>query len=384
MHPKGLNFANQRKVVILRDVHDETWEDIAKKVKNLQGDAPNAQTVTNVYKAFSTRGGRVKTKYKNCGRQAWKATPEVEKFLLKRLRELRCQCVCTSTTLQLVLAREKKVKLSTSYIRKLLVKHGYKWLRRSQKRKYDANTRAQRIAFAKQVLKMSAAQLRERLAFAMDGVILTMPPRDPTNRWNYCHYGEDHLWRLPSEACSPKLAGDDPYGKQVPLARAIPMWGGVSAGGFSVVVFHKTKKLTAEEWCTAVKQGKLRDAIKKLKPTLRFGPWWVLCDNEGFLRARASTRLYQRIKVKLWKIPKLSPDCNPVEKFWGWVRARLRAMDLRDACAKRPCLGKMAYRRHVRRLCSSKRAQTVAANCARGLKKVCKEILLKKGAATRG
>ena len=71
---------------------------------------------------------------------------------------------------------------------------------------------------------------------------------------------------------------------------------------------------------------------------------------------------------------------NPVEKFWAWLRSRLRAMDLRDAVAKRPVLRKTAFRAPVRRLCQTKKAQKVAGNHARALKGVCRMILQKKGA----
>ena len=81
-------------------------------------------------------------------------------------------------------------------------------------------------------MRLSDAALKEKLSFAMDGVILGMPPRDHTERWNYCKYGTEFMWRKPSESFQPELAGDDAYGKQVPQARAIPLWG----GGTEVVV----------------------------------------------------------------------------------------------------------------------------------------------------
>jgi hypothetical protein len=231
---------------------------------------------------------------------------------------------------------------------------------------------------------MSAAKLRERLSLAMDGVVLTMPPSPATDRWNFCKYGETQIWRKPSESASPELAGNDDYGNQAPLSRAVPLWGGVSTGGFSAVVFHQSKKMKAAEWCAAVDAGKLRSAITALEPTRPAGPWCVLCDNESFLRASTTTPLYRREKVRLWKIPARSPDCNPVEKFWAWLRRRLHAMDLKDAVEKRPVLTKAAYRRRVQGVCGSRQAQRVASSCALGLKRVCKELLKKKGAATRG
>ena len=122
VHPAGLSFASQRQVVIRRDVYGETWNTIAEQVQNLRGEMPSEETVRRVYKRFSTTDGRVKTKYAKCGRKKWKMTPAIESFLVSSLRKLRLRCVCTSTTLQHVLAREKGFQVSQSYIKKILVK----------------------------------------------------------------------------------------------------------------------------------------------------------------------------------------------------------------------------------------------------------------------
>ena len=57
-------------------------------------------------------------------------------------------------------------------------------------------------------------------------------------------------------------------------------------------------------------------------------------------------------------------------------------MDLADAHQGRPVLGKVAYKDHVRRVWRTKRAKTIAKNCANSLRKVCREVVKKKGAAT--
>ena len=192
------------------------------------------------------------------------------------------------------------------------------------------------------------------------------------------------MWRKRSEAACPDLAGDDPYVDQVPLSRAIPLWGGVSAGGFAEVLIHETKKLNGTEWAEAVDSGRLRDAIKSLRPIEPNGPWKAISDNERFLRTALAGAAHRRAGVKLWRIPAKSPDLNPAEKYWSWLRWKLRALDLADALKKRPVLSKMAYKARVRSVCRSKRSQAVASACAIGLKKVCKEVIKKKGAATRG
>ena len=384
VHPAGLSFVTQRNLVLMRDVKGMKFEDIAAELTNQNGDVPNRQTVVNYYNSFSARLGHVKTKYANCGRSSWKFTPEVEQWLVKKLKELRKVSICTSTTLQHALARERKIKVSASGIRKVLQDHGYRWRTRSQKRFYSGPERRAREAFARKVLRLSAAALRKKLALAIDGIVLTMPPADDADRFNYCRFGEDHMWRLDSEAVHPDLGGDDPYGKQAPLARCIPLWGGCSAGGFGILSFHKTKKLSQDEWIKALRSGAVKKAIQGTNPTNKNGPWEMLCDNEGFLEAKAVCKEYAKLRIDMWHVPPRSPDLNPVEKFWAWLRRHLRALDLQDAVAKRPVLGKTAYRERVRRVLHTKKATRVARNCTLGLAKVCREVLRKTGAATRG
>lgn len=193
------------------------------------------------------------------------------------------------------------------------------------------------------------------------------------------------MWRKPSEAANPKLAGDAPYGKQAPIGRCIPLWGGISAGGFCPIVFHPSKKMDEDEWAPLVADGKLVNAIKKLKPVSKRGPWWVLCDNETFLTTDQSKKAYRDCRVKLWKIPAKSPDLNPIEKFWSWVRKQLRAQDFEDLRAGRDVPCKADYTGRVKRLLRSAKAQKAASNIAGGLRKVCHEVVHKKqGAASRG
>ena len=73
---------------------------------------------------------------------------------------------------------------------------------------------------------------------------------------------------------------------------------------------------------------------------------------------------------------------NPAERCWSWLRRKLRLMDLDDAVKKRPLLDKTAYRAQVRCVVRSKKAQAVGAAQAKLMKRVCREVVRKKGAAT--
>jgi len=384
---RSLDFKNMRKVIELREKSTKgkkmQWDKIAEKVVNLEGEHPSPWLVANIYKQRDSSLGYRKYKYDNCGRSPWKVDKSVEHFLVRKLLQLRKQSICTSTVLQRELAQEKQVELDTSTIRKVLGRQGFKWLPRAQKPKYDKNAKKARLKFANYILRMTVKKLREWLSFAMDGVILTIPPStDDVARENYCRFGDTHMWRKPEESASPELAGDDPFGKQVPIGRAIPIWGGISEGGFSVVLHHPKKKVHATEWAEAVNKGKLTQAVKALRPVAHKGPWNILCDNESFLSTAICREAHAKHKIKLHHIPAKSPDLNPVERYWGWLRKQMRAKDLADLRAGRHVLGKTAYRQRLMRFLKTKKAQSIASGMAKGLRNVCKLVVQKKGAAS--
>ena len=272
--------------------------------------------------------------------------------------------------------------LEASSIRRFLKKKGYRWLPRRQKRQYNKEERAARKAFSDAVLRLSRADLRRKLNMSMDGVVLSMPPEDDADRANYCWGGVTHMWRKPGEANTPKLAGEDKYTKQVPIGRALPLWGGLSADGFAVVHWHlDRKKVNGEDWTEEVRGGALKKALKQLNPSVAAGPWTVLCDNETFLRNKDAMKVYAAQKIRLWNVPVKSPDLNPVEMYWSWVRRKLRDMDLNDLKMKRRPLSKMAYKLRVQTVFKSKKAQDVAKACARKFRAVCVQVSKRGGAA---
>ena len=88
--------------------------------------------------------------------------------------------------------------------------------------------------------------------------------------------------------------------------------------------------------------------------------------------------------MSLWHIPKKSPDLNPVEKYWGWLRKRLREKDLAELVAKRRLVQKTDLKARVRVICRSLRGQRVAASYFAGLRSTCQCVIKNKGAAIRG
>ena len=192
------------------------------------------------------------------------------------------------------------------------------------------------------------------------------------------------MWRKRSEGAKDELAGDSKYGKQVPQERAVPMWGGIGRTAFGLVCFHKNKKINSEDWAKVVRLGNLKRACQEACAPQKNGPWVVVCDNESFLDAKDSKKAYKQCNVELMHVPPRSPDLNPVEKYWSWVRRRLRALDLKDLHAKRKPLGKSALQARVRRVLQTRKAKTVASRIFLGFRKTCQECVNKSGRATKG
>ena len=379
VHPWGLSLAVQRKVYIRRTVHKEAWQTIAKQVKNLKGEEPYWQVCRDTFKRI-TQGSRQQD-YSNCGRHA-AITPQLRKWLVSRLHALRQKTICTSVVLQRELARHKRVKVEASTVRHHLRLAGYKYLTRGKKRKYTRAQLAERKQLADWVSGMTPAQVKQQFQFSMDGVVMTVAPQGPEQRQNYLRTDDAMVWRRPSEVNLPELAGHDSYNKQVPKNRMVPLWGGISWGGFGLVIQHEDRKVTAEEWAEAVDDGCMVKALRVANPARKRGPWRVLCDNESFLRAPESVAAHRRANIQLIKIPAKSPDLNPVELFWAWLRKQMRAMDLNDLAKKRQAVGKTAYKARLLRVIKTPKAQQVAANTMKHFMKVCKAVSKAKGAAT--
>ena len=108
-----------------------------------------------------------------------------------------------------------------------------------------------------------------------------------------------------------------------------------------------------------------------------------MSDNERFLKTAEAKKLYRQNAVILEYIPSKSPDLNPVEKFWSWLRSELGKKDLDDLKKKRPVPNKQAYKRRVIQLCGTQAAKEKARNIFLGLPGVCQKVFKKKGAASR-
>lgn len=382
-HPRSMNFFNQKRVLFLRGVEGRKWRYIAARVKNLQKGRPSQRQCREVFKMFKLGLGKKPYKYANCGRKVSIITPEIERFLIRTLKRLRHRLVCTSTVLQSELAREKGVAAEASTIRKVLKRNGYNWRLRSHKRKYSPADKLLRVNFARWILTMTDVQIRNYFAMSFDGVVLAVPPADRTERENFCHFGDTHVYRTSNEAASEDLQCANKYQSQLPLSRCVPMWGGVGPGGFGLVFFHSYRKIATTEWVPAVRNGSLTAALRASRSSRCRAPWRILCDNESFLNSADTRRAHEHKRIELVHVPPRSPDLNPVEMYWAWLRRQLRAKDLADLTLRRPPITKQGLKIRIRALVRSPRGNEVARNCFGKLLAKCQECVDRGGAAIR-
>ena len=90
---------------------------------------------------------------------------------------------------------------------------------------------------------------------------------------------------------------------------------------------------------------------------------------------------YKRLGIRLWPIPPRSPDLNPVELFWSWLKRDLAKRDLQDLLARRAVLSKEDYRRRIQGILRGRRAQQVAAACTKSSRKACTLVVKNSGGA---
>ena len=384
-HPRALSLQMMRKVYVLRKGKKPPppWPEIAQQVRNLKGDTPYWKVCRDAFNRLEKPSVSTKDAYHKCGRKPVLTKP-ICKWIVARMLSLRRKMEIHSTGLQALLAKEKHIIVHDSSIRKVLKNAGYKYLTRGKKPKYDAKQKETRLTFGKKYATKSQREIDDAIDFFMDGVVWTVPPKNETERENYCRSDIRKVWRRPDEHELEDLAGYDKYAKQVPHNRIVPMWGGISRGGFASVLWHEDRKTNDDEWSNAINDRCLINALKAVNPVKKSGPWKIISDNESFLRADESKKAYRRFAIHLIEMPPRSPDLNPVEKMWGWVRKELRARDLRDFAGGVPVLAKAAYRERIKRLLRSSRAQAVAKNIARNFRTVCKRVVKAKGAAVRG
>ena len=52
----------------------------------------------------------------------------------------------------------------------------------------------------------------------------------------------------------------------------------------------------------------------------------VVMDNATFHRKKALRAIAEKFEIRVIFLPPYSPDLNPIEKFWSWLKSKLRSV----------------------------------------------------------
>ena len=86
--------------------------------------------------------------------------------------------------------------------------------------------------------------------------------------------------------------------------------------------------------------------------------------------------------LPLAEVSQPARQVNPVERFWAWLRIRLRDMDMADLQARRKPIQRFALKARVRASLRTQGAQRVARRMFLSLRDTCAEAKRKRGAAS--
>lgn len=53
----------------------------------------------------------------------------------------------------------------------------------------------------------------------------------------------------------------------------------------------------------------------------------VIWDNATFHKSKQLAQLFEKAGIGLLFLPPYSPDLNPIEQFWAWLKARIRQLN---------------------------------------------------------
>jgi len=52
----------------------------------------------------------------------------------------------------------------------------------------------------------------------------------------------------------------------------------------------------------------------------------IVLDNASFHKNKRTKELIERAGCRLIYLPPYSPDLNPIEKFWSWLKRKIRSI----------------------------------------------------------
>ena len=258
-------------------------------------------------------------RHQNKGRPK-KTTPRDERNVMRALHGLRKNCAAFSSKR---IQEEAGLSQTTSNktVRRVLRRHGYKYVQTRKKGLLTEKDKKGRLAFAKENVKKPSEFWTNDINFYFDGVGFA-------HKFNPCSEARatsSMAWRLPKEGIKRTTKGR----KEGSGGRMANFLVGISHGNGVIICKHYSWKLTGEKFASFVKQCF----------PLAFEKCGVHVDNGIFLQdgdprqnSKVARDSWESLNCKIFKIPPRSPDLNPIENLFHLLTALLKGYNIGYIC----------------------------------------------------
>lgn len=321
LHPRSLHPSEAARAHHMRYEEQATWGEIAASTVNLQGQAPDEKTVRNAVARVVAQSKALipQLKYKNCGR-AKTLTPAQESAAAAFVKQWRHKRFCTCR----YIIRELKLKVGKRTLARSLNRSGFHWRPVPKKHMHSDRDIETRTAFVDKYGDKSADWWEANTALILDGVTLTVPPSNLSDKAKHAAQRIDHMWMKKGEAMDKDVHTYNRYGVQ--LGVKVPLWGGFSGkGSFTLRMWTPAPKMTKLEW--AARAPTLKRAVLEAGSMPSRGRGKVWQDNEKFLKTHPE---YKAQGLEIINFPTNSGDLNPIETVWARLRKDLAEREQED------------------------------------------------------
>ena len=303
---------------------------------------------------------------KNKGRPK-KTTPRMERNIVRALNGLRKSSAAFSSKRIQEEAGLSQITCNKT-VRRVLRKHGYKYVQTRKKGLLMETDKRHRLAFAKLHSKKEEAFWTTNINFYFDGVGFA-------HKYNPCSEARatsSMAWRLPKEGVSRTTKG-----KKEGSGGCMP--------NFFVAISHDKGVVLCKHYTWTVTGVKFAEFVNNCFP-LAFQKCAVPIKDGVFLQdgdhqqnSKVARESWEMLGVQMFKIPARSPDLNPIENMFQLVREQLK----KDAMSK--SITKETYdqfsKRVAQTLCGFP-AETIN-NLITSMPKKMKLVLKQKGGRTK-
>lgn len=228
------------------------WKEIRKKVKTVEGKAPQSEhAVRNAVErvARTPRRGIPTTNYKNSGRRygpdgrRCMISEKDVKALVQFVKQWRNKRFCTCRYIK----QELKLDCTLRTVARTLNRNGFYWRQVARKSPLSPKHLQMRKDFVRKHLHHSPGWWQENMHLVLDGVTLTKAPKSLDARQKHAAQAIRHMWMRKGEKMDASTHTYNRYGVQ--LGKKVPLWGGFTGDGqFTLRLWTPKAKYKKEEW----------------------------------------------------------------------------------------------------------------------------------------